>query len=134
MRTTYSLLLTGCCAALLLPAISLGAPPISAAPKEQAASASQAPKGDAAKGKKLYDDVGCWQCHGYSGQGGAAPKVAPNPISYPSFSRYVRKPSGQMPPYTEKVLPDSDLADIYSFLLTIPKPPDPKDIPELNSD
>ncbi|MBI4479093.1 MAG: cytochrome c [Acidobacteria bacterium] len=94
---------------------------------------SAAPAGNAANGKKLYNAIGCWQCHGYSGQGGAATKIAPNPISYPSFTKYIRAPKGQMPPYTTKVLSESDLGDIYAFLLTIPKPPDPKTIPLLNS-
>jgi mono/diheme cytochrome c family protein len=121
-------------AALILAALWLGSPGPAMARQEQASRANQAPKGDATNGKKLYDTVGCWQCHGYSGQGGAGPEIAPNPISYPSFSRYIRKPSGQMPPYTEKALPEADVTDIYAFLLTIPKPPNPKDIPELNSD
>ena len=94
---------------------------------------SAAPAGNAANGKKLYSAIGCWQCHGYSGQGGAATKIAPNPISYPSFTKYIRAPKGQMPPYSAKVLSESDLGDIHAFLLTIPKPPDPKTIPLLNS-
>ncbi|MBI2819942.1 MAG: cytochrome c [Acidobacteria bacterium] len=97
------------------------------------AASAAPPAGNAQNGKKVYIDIGCWQCHGYSGQGGAGPKIAPDPSPYQSFSRYTRKPSGSMPPYTAKVLPDSNLADIYAFLLTIPKPPDPKNIPLLNS-
>jgi mono/diheme cytochrome c family protein len=128
--------LTGCFAVLIfaafLAALWLGAPRPAMARPEQASGASQAPKGDAANGKKLFDTVGCWQCHGYSAQGGAGPKLAPNPISYPSFSQYIRKPSGEMPPYTGKALPDAHVADIYAFLLTIAKPPDPNSIPLLN--
>jgi ubiquinol-cytochrome c reductase cytochrome c subunit len=97
------------------------------------ASGAAAPSGNADNGKKLFNTIGCWQCHGYSGQGGAGAKIAPDPISYPNFSKYVRAPKGQMPPYTAKVLPDAQLADIYAFLKTIPKPPDPKSIPLLNS-
>ena len=37
-----------------------------------------------------------------------------------------------MPPYTEKVLPNDDLADIYAYLQSIPKPADYKSIPLLN--
>jgi hypothetical protein len=36
-----------------------------------------------------------------------------------------------MPPYTSKVLTDAQLADIYSFLQSIPKPPDVSTIPLL---
>lgn len=93
---------------------------------------SAAPAGNADNGKKLYNTIGCWQCHGYSAQGGAGARLAPNPISFPAFSRYTRQPKGQMPPYSAKVLSDKELADIYAFLLTIPKSPDPKSIPLLN--
>jgi mono/diheme cytochrome c family protein len=105
-----------------------------AAEAQDAAPARSAPAGDVENGKKLFNTIGCWQCHGYSGQGGSGPKIAPDPIPYPAFNRYVRKPSGSMPPYSPKVVADSALADIYSFLLTIPKPPDPDAIPLLNSD
>jgi hypothetical protein len=44
----------------------------------------------------------------------------------------VRTTSRQMPPYTEAVLPESDLADIYAYLQSMPKSPDPKSIPLLN--
>ena len=40
---------------------------------------------------------------------------------------------GQMPPYETKAISDSDLTDIYAFLQSVPKPPNPKDIPLLNN-
>ena len=93
--------------------------------------AATAPTGDVAKGKKLYSDVGCYQCHSYVGQGGAGARLAPNPIPYPAFLKYIREPKGQMPPYTDKYLKDADVADIYAYLQTIPKPPDWKTLPQL---
>jgi hypothetical protein len=36
-----------------------------------------------------------------------------------------------MPPYTAKVLSDSELADIYAFLRSVPKPPNAQSIPLL---
>ena len=134
MKPILSFRIKGCFATLILTAIWVFAAPTAVAQQEQASGATETPKGNAQNGKKLYNDIGCWQCHGYSGQGGAAPKIAPNPSSYRSFSNYIRAPKGEMPPYTVKVLPDSNLADIYSFLLTIPKPPDPKDIPLLKEE
>jgi len=93
------------------------------------------PAGNAAHGKQIYTTYGCYECHGYAGQGGAAgAKIAPDPISYSAFAKYIRAPLGEMPPYTAKVLSDSELADIYAFLLTIPKAPDPKTIPLLNQE
>jgi mono/diheme cytochrome c family protein len=102
------------------------------AQNQPAPAAAQAPAGDAARGKKLYNDIGCWQCHGYSGQGGAGAKIAPDPLPLAGFTRYVRKPVNAMPPYSEKVVTDAQLADIYAFLKSVPKPPDAKSIPLLN--
>jgi mono/diheme cytochrome c family protein len=96
-------------------------------------SGAAASAADAVKGKQAYARVGCWQCHGYEGQGGVAgPKIAPDPIPYEAFSAFIRSSNRQMPPYREAVLPDSDLADIHAFLQGIPKPPDAKSIPLLN--
>jgi mono/diheme cytochrome c family protein len=92
-----------------------------------------APTGNAENGKKLYEAVGCWQCHGYSAQGGAGPRIGPDPIALPAFIRYIRQPTRSMPPYTAKVLKDSDLADIHAYLKTVPKPLDPASIPLLKS-
>ena len=94
-----------------------------------AQAASPTPAGDAANGKKLFTADGCWQCHGYDGHGGAGARIAPNPIAFNNFQRYVRQPAGEMPPYTRKVVSDKELADIYAFLQTIPAPP--KEIPLL---
>src|SRR5438067_10753897 len=80
------------------------------------------PKGDAANGKKIFAAYGCYQCHGYEGQGGTGVRIAPRPLSYPAFTKYVRHPSREMPPYTEKVVKEQELADIYAFLMTIPAP------------
>jgi mono/diheme cytochrome c family protein len=79
------------------------------------------PKGDAVHGKKLYVADGCWQCHGYQGQGGAGPKLAPTPLPYEAISRQLRKPRGTMPVYTHVTTPDQDVADIYAYLQSVPK-------------
>jgi mono/diheme cytochrome c family protein len=102
-------------------------------PAASASRAAPAPEGNADNGKKLWNTVGCYQCHGYSGQGGSAgPRLAPNPPSLSVITNYVRAPKGEMPPYTSKVLSDSQLGDIYAFLKSVPQPPDAKDIPLLN--
>jgi mono/diheme cytochrome c family protein len=89
--------------------------------------------GPAEKGKAAYVKNGCWQCHGFAGQGGAAgPKLAPNPIPFEALSAFVRFTNGAMPPYQKAILPDADLADIYAYLQSIPKAPDYKSIPLLN--
>ena len=79
---------------------------------------SPAPAGNAEAGKKLFVSYGCYQCHGYEAQGSSAtgPRLGPRPIAFAAFSRYVRQPTGQMPPYTVKVVSDADLTNIYAFL------------------
>lgn len=87
--------------------------------------------GNAENGKRLFVEEGCYQCHGYQGQGGGAgPRIAPRPAT--AGIQYVRHPTGVMPPYTAKVLPDKALADIRAFLGTIKAPPPVKSIPLLN--
>ena len=95
--------------------------------------AVEAPKGDAAKGKANFERVGCYQCHGHQGQGGReGPRIAdPVPLAWPAFLAWVRTTSGDMPPYTEKVLPEQDLVDIYAYIQSVPKAPDHKTIPLL---
>jgi mono/diheme cytochrome c family protein len=88
---------------------------------------SAAPAGDAKNGKKLFAADGCYQCHGYEAQGAVptGPRLGPKPLAFTQFSKLVRQPIGQMPPYTTKSLPDKDLADIYAFLQSLPAPPAP---------
>ena len=99
---------------------------------EPARADSAAPAGNADNGKKLWNTIGCWQCHGYSAQGGVGARLAPNVPAFDSLVKYVRSPKGEMPPYTSKVLSNAQLGDIYAYLKSIPKPPDPKSIPLLN--
>jgi ubiquinol-cytochrome c reductase cytochrome c subunit len=43
----------------------------------------------------------------------------------------LRQPREQMPPYTLKMMPDKEVADIYAFLAAIPAPPGVNSIPLL---
>ena len=87
----------------------------------------------AEKGKAAFLQHGCWQCHGSQGQGGiAGARLAPNPIPFETLSNFVRTTSRAMPPFSREILPDEDLADIYAYLQSIPKAPDPGSILLLN--
>jgi mono/diheme cytochrome c family protein len=46
--------------------------------------------------------------------------------------RYIRRPAGAMPAFTDKVLSDQEVNDIYAYLKTMPAPKPVKDIPLLN--
>jgi len=93
-----------------------------------------APAGDVAKGKASFERTGCWQCHGRQGQGGReGPRIAsPVPMTWSVLSKFVRTTRGNMPPYTENVLSNQELADIYAYMRSIPPAPDFKTIPMLN--
>ena len=98
-----------------------------------AALSSGALAGDAAKGKIAFVKNGCYQCHGYAGQGGqAGAKLAPKPLPEEAFVNFVRTTNRAMPPYSEQILSNADLADIHAWLASIPAGPDPKTIPLLN--
>jgi mono/diheme cytochrome c family protein len=102
-----------------------------ASPTPQAQGAS-APPGRVDAGALIYRKTGCFQCHVNEGQGGAnGPRIGPDPIPFDRFVQYVRTPTGEMPPYTERVLSAQDLADIYAFLQARPRPPALSTIPQL---
>jgi mono/diheme cytochrome c family protein len=89
----------------------------------------------AEQGKTAFIRHGCWQCHGTVGQGSVRTsggrRLAPDPMPWEAFSAFVRSANRDMPPYSETILSDSDLADIYAYLQSIPKPPDVNSIPLL---
>ena len=87
-------------------------------------------------GKTVFIQKGCWQCHGTVGQGSIATsggkRLAPDPLPWEAFSGFVRSSNRSMPPFSGKILSDGDLADIYAYLQSIPKPPAVNSIPLLN--
>ncbi len=120
---------------LLLAAAALLVLPVSAAPGKQAGHTSkkESPAGNTGTGRNLFMKDGCYQCHGTVGQGGVGPRLGPHPLALGAFVAFVRKPAGRgMPPFSDKVLSDAELADIHAYLETIPAPPPVKDIPLLN--
>lgn len=89
----------------------------------------------AENGRKAFVKNGCWQCHGFEGQGSLVTSngavVARTELPFEAFEGFVRGTNRAMPPYREAILPSADLADIYAFLQSVPKPKDVKDIPLL---
>src|SRR5579862_10037143 len=94
----------------------------------------QSAAGNAENGKKLFLRDGCYECHGYGGQGGAAgARIAAIGLNAQGLIRYVRAPGGQMPAYTDKVISDQELTDVWAYLQSLPKAKPVKDIPLLNA-
>lgn len=101
------------------------------------ARAQDAPAGDAAKGERIFLADGCFTCHGRVGQGGAyngpAPILAHTALPFEGFKGQLRNPANDMPAYSDAVLSDQDVADIYAFVESLPGATSPKDIPILNN-
>lgn len=89
----------------------------------------------AENGKVAFVKNGCWQCHGYEGQGSsdtsAGRVLSDTKLPFDAFKAYVRDPSGGMPPFHVEILSDSDLSDIYAYLQSRPQPRPVSEIPLL---
>jgi len=81
-----------------------------------------APAGNAKHGKELFTKYSCYACHGFSGQNGNGARLVPMKFPQAGFIAYVRNPPrpNQMPSFSPKVLTDTDLADIYAYIRTLP--------------
>ena len=101
------------------------------------AGANNAAAVDADKGKIAFTKNGCWQCHGYEGQGSVATSngrvIARTQLPLDAFKAFVRTTNGAMPPFRPAVLSDEDLDNIYAYLQSRPQPKAVSDIPLLNS-
>jgi mono/diheme cytochrome c family protein len=115
---TFSLLILTAAAALILPTLL---------------HAQTATAGSAETGKRLFMKNDCYWCHGSAGQGGRdGARIAATILNAQGLIRYVRRPAGAMPAFTEKVLSDQELTDIYTYLKSLPAAKAPKDIPLLD--
>ena len=94
--------------------------------------AQAAATGDAKAGQALYMKMTCYYCHGTAGQGGSAgARIAVVQRSPDAFIRYVRRPTATMPAYSERILSDAQLADIYAYLRSLPAARPASEIPLL---
>lgn len=102
--------------------------------------AAAAEAGNAERGKDLFIKNGCYECHGYDGQGGSytGPRIAPDPLPWDAIAAFIRNPPGvnspvtkdsAMPPYTSKMVPDKDVQDIHAYLKSIAPGTNMKNIP-----
>jgi len=83
-------------------------------------------------GAALFVANGCWQCHGYEGQGGEAVRIAPSAYPFEAFLQFVRRPANVMPAYSSETLDDTDLRQIYDYVQSRPQPTPIEQIPLLN--
>ena len=85
-------------------------------------------------GYRDYVEMGCYQCHGFQGQGASSPPLVALLMPYQGFANQVRRPRNVMPAYSPNVLSEEKLRSIYSYLEKVPKSPNPADIPLLSRD
>src|SRR5215831_6270102 len=83
--------------------------------------AADGPTGDVAAGKTAWEERRCRRCHGEMGEGGFAPDLAGRAISFAQFKQALRKPWGIMPMFNETYTNDQTIADLQTFLMTLPK-------------
>jgi mono/diheme cytochrome c family protein len=114
--------------------IAVGAAAVHAqnAPAPKPAAQPSAPAGKVENGGLLFKKIGCYQCHGGEAQGGlSGPRIGPNVVPFARFQQYTRNPTGDMPPYTTKVLSDQEIADLYAWVQARPRPPAVSSLPQL---
>ena len=79
--------------------------------------------------------IGCSYCHGTVGQGGGGRtgglRLTQMSIPFAAFLNQLRHPANEMPPYVASVVSDQDANDIFSYVTSLPPPPDVKTIPIL---
>jgi mono/diheme cytochrome c family protein len=86
----------------------------------------------AARGKQIFNAVGCIHCHGSEGQGSSAgARIAPRALPAEAIAAFLRATTTNMPTYSAQVLSDADVADIAAFLASIPPPKSADSIPAL---
>jgi mono/diheme cytochrome c family protein len=100
------------------------------------ARAQERPPGDASEGKRLFIADGCFLCHGRAGEGGAlngpAPILSKTQLPFEGFVGELRQPIQDMPAYSEQVMSEQQIADIYAFVQSLPGPRPVKDVLILN--
>lgn len=84
----------------------------------------------AQSGEELFLAYQCWQCHGYEGQGGPAPRIVPTAYPFEVFAVFVRY-TNLMPAYSPNNLSNEQLKSIYDYVSSLPEPPSLEDIPVL---
>ncbi|MDP9147928.1 MAG: cytochrome c, partial [Acidobacteriota bacterium] len=96
--------------------------------------------GNAENGKKVFEKLGCFRCHGSAGEGmpqkekeASPPQIAGTHLALKDFVKYVRAPKGQMPPFSPAQASDAELSDVYAFLQSVSSQPGLQHKVELSS-
>jgi hypothetical protein len=80
---------------------------------DPAASEGQSPE----SAEELYTEYfGCWTCHGPRGQGGDGQPLRETYLPLFMYMKALRLPGGEMPPFSDILATDAELAAVYAWL------------------
>lgn len=80
-------------------------------------SCTGSPEGNSSDGKLWFAMQNCDACHGNNGSGGQAPVIHKTELSYRQLLAKVRNPKSViMPTFSEEVLSNKKVADIFFYL------------------
>ena len=77
-------------------------------------------EGNALRGAELYVANGCQVCHGELGEGIVGPTIARTGLDIQGVISQYRQPRGIMQEFSAEDVPVEDIADIWTWLQTLP--------------
>ena len=91
---------------------------------EEEAPVEEGAVGNPVNGQRLFFELTCNICHGDHGQGVVGPTIAQTVVPYERVVQQYREPLDEMQTFTPEQVSDEEIADIYAWLQTQPRPPE----------
>ncbi|MCY3732678.1 MAG: cytochrome c, partial [Chloroflexi bacterium] len=85
--------------------------------------------GNPANGQNLFFSLGCNVCHGDQGEGLVGPTIAMTIVPLDRVVEQYREPLEAMTEFPPDQVSDEEIADIYAWLQSVPRPPEADIIP-----
>ena len=85
--------------------------------------------GNPSNGQNLFFSLGCNVCHGDRGEGLVGPTIAMTIVPLDRVITQYREPLEAMTAFPPDQVSDEEIADIYAWLQTVPRPPEADVIP-----
>ena len=96
---------------------------------EEEAEVEEGAVGNPTNGQSLFFDMGCNVCHGDRGEGLVGPTIAMTIVPLERVVEQYREPLEAMTAFPPDQISDEEIADIYAWLQTVPRPPAAQEIP-----
>lgn len=96
---------------------------------EEEAEVEEGAIGNPANGQQLFFSLGCNVCHGDQGEGLVGPTIAMTIVPLDRVIEQYRVPLEAMTAFPPDQVSDEEVADIYAWLQTVPRPPESEIIP-----